>query len=59
MAKPIAPAINPDLFSHLDKVPIGKVCVTGSRPVSAVPKDLADQREPLTRHDRLTGGCMP
>jgi len=39
-------------------VPTGKVCVAGIRPVPTVPKDLADQWEPLTRHDRLTGGCM-
>ena len=42
-----------DLHRRFDKVRIGKVGVACRGAVSAVPEQLADQRQVLARHDRL------
>ena len=48
----------PDPLHRFDKVVIGKVGVARRRPVSLVTEQLADERQVLARHDRLTGGGM-
>ena len=42
-------------FGGLDEVDIGEMGVARRGPVPAMPKQLADQRQVLARHDGLAG----
>ena len=38
---------------------VGKVDISCRGPMPPMPEQLADQRQVLARHDRLTGGGVP
>ncbi len=47
------------LFSRLDQMFVGHVCVVGGGSMPPVPKQFTDERQVLTGHDGLAGSRMP